>query len=258
MSMKLSSLLAALVCVTLSGTSHAALQGRDLDGNLVTSEAYYDTDLNITWLADANYAKTSGYSADGLMDVHRANYWATNLSIVDAVNNITYDNWRLPTVNPLNGIWYVVNYGGGYPSFIGGGQDAGYNISAPGSAYAGSIASEMAFMFYNNLGNSAAFTLAGDATDCRWTEACLDNVGPFSNLQNNAYWSSSTFDGAGRWWLFDMRGGNQEQINYAENFYAWAVSDGDVGIAAIPEPETYAMMLAGLGLVGAATRRRRV
>ena len=27
-------------------------------------------------------------------------------------------------------------------------------------------------------------------------------------------------------------------------------------IAAVPEPETYAMLLAGLGLVGAATRRR--
>jgi hypothetical protein len=28
-------------------------------------------------------------------------------------------------------------------------------------------------------------------------------------------------------------------------------------VAAIPEPETYALMLAGLGLIGAAARRRR-
>jgi len=27
----------------------------------------YDTDLNITWLQDANYAMTSGYDADGRM-----------------------------------------------------------------------------------------------------------------------------------------------------------------------------------------------
>jgi len=29
-------------------------------------------------------------------------------------------------------------------------------------------------------------------------------------------------------------------------------------IAAVPEPETYAMLLAGLGLVGAMARKRRV
>ena len=43
---------------------------------------------------------------------------------------------------------------------------------------------------------------------------------------------------------------------------AWAVHDGDVGpafsaISAIPEPETYAMLLAGLGLVGFMARRRK-
>jgi hypothetical protein len=40
------------------GTWESTLQGRDLDGNLTTFEAYYDTALNITWLADANYAGT--------------------------------------------------------------------------------------------------------------------------------------------------------------------------------------------------------
>jgi hypothetical protein len=29
-----------------------------------------------------------------------------------------------------------------------------------------------------------------------------------------------------------------------------------MGVAAVPEPETYAMLLAGLGLVGAVARRR--
>jgi hypothetical protein len=37
--------------------------------------------------------------------------------------------------------------------------------------------------------------------------------------------------------------------------YAWAVRDGDV--AAVPEPETYALMLAGLGLVGFMARRKK-
>ncbi|MDP3136852.1 MAG: PEP-CTERM sorting domain-containing protein, partial [Burkholderiaceae bacterium] len=37
--------------------------------------------------------------------------------------------------------------------------------------------------------------------------------------------------------------------------YAWAVRDGDV--LAIPEPEVYTLMLAGLMLVGVAARCRK-
>jgi hypothetical protein len=36
--------------------------------------------------------------------------------------------------------------------------------------------------------------------------------------------------------------------------YAWAVRPGDV--AAVPEPETYSMLLAGLGMMGWAVRRK--
>ncbi|MBK9347554.1 MAG: PEP-CTERM sorting domain-containing protein [Burkholderiales bacterium] len=31
---------------------------------------------------------------------------------------------------------------------------------------------------------------------------------------------------------------------------------GNIGVTAVPEPETYAMLLAGLGLMGAIARRR--
>jgi hypothetical protein len=46
-----------------------------------------------------------------------------------------------------------------------------------------------------------------------------------------------------------------EEILIRDN-YAWPVRTGDVA-APIPEPETYAMMLAGLGLLGVMTRRRK-
>ncbi|MBK9347843.1 MAG: PEP-CTERM sorting domain-containing protein [Burkholderiales bacterium] len=36
-----------------------------------------------------------------------------------------------------------------------------------------------------------------------------------------------------------------------------AVRTGDVLLAPVPEPETYAMLLAGLGVMGAVARRRK-
>jgi hypothetical protein len=60
--------------VSGQGTWETTLQARDLDGNTSTIEAYYDTDLDITWLANANYAGTT-------MNWTTANAWAAGLSI---------------------------------------------------------------------------------------------------------------------------------------------------------------------------------
>ncbi|WMJ08313.1 FxDxF family PEP-CTERM protein [Nitrosomonas sp. sh817] len=49
--------------------------------------------------------------------------------------------------------------------------------------------------------------------------------------------------------------------NYANQLVAlrdYGVSGTITVISAVPEPETYAMLLAGLGLVGAMTRRRKM
>lgn len=56
----------------------------------------YSTDLNVTWLQDANYARTSGYDADGMMNWNDAAAWASNLVYGG------YDDWRLPTFDPGN------------------------------------------------------------------------------------------------------------------------------------------------------------
>lgn len=96
----------------------------------------YDTDLDVTWLADANYAKTSGYSSDGLMAWAVANTWA-NLLIYGG-----YDDWRLPTTQQPD------------PSCSdqGTGSSLGYHCTG----------SEMGHLFYQefggNLGSSSLIT----------------------------------------------------------------------------------------------------
>src|SRR3989344_2551084 len=80
------STLAHAAPVSGQGTWETTLQGRDLDGNLSTAEAYYDTALNITWLADANYGLGSIYDladgyGNGAMTWTNANAWAASLNI---------------------------------------------------------------------------------------------------------------------------------------------------------------------------------
>jgi hypothetical protein len=71
----------------LSGTARAVLIDR---GN----DMIYDTDQDHTWLRDANYAMTSGYSTDhnGRMTWYEATGWAEDLVFGG------YDDWRLPSV----------------------------------------------------------------------------------------------------------------------------------------------------------------
>jgi hypothetical protein len=242
--------------VSGQGTWETTLQGRDLDGNLSTAEAYYDTVLGITWLADANYAQTSGYDPDGLMTWDTAanlvTGWAATLNPYGS--GIT--GWRLPTVSPVDG----TTADDANTSNIGT-EDRGYNISAPGTLYAGSTASEMAHLFYNTLGDKG-FCDPTTSTDssCSGPQAGygLSNTGPFSNVQSNAYWSATdyapnstlVFD-----FLFDI--GNQN-INFKVNdHYAWAVHAGDVGASVVPVPAAAWLFGSGLiGLVGLGRQRR--
>ena len=210
----------------------------------------YDDVLKITWLKDANFAQTSGYDADGKMTWDQATTWATNLSYHDSVRNVELIGWRLPRILPVNGVDYT-----GYVG-VGGDSDIGYNVSAIGSAYPGSTASELAYMFYINLGNPGNYTPAGDLTGC--SPNCLVNSAPFTNLQSYQYWSMTAYTGSfyagDNAWIIDMQDGGQGAYVKSWSNYSWAVRDGDV--AAIPEPETYALMLAGLGLLSVVARRK--
>ena len=241
--------IAPLALALVSGAAQAALQGRDLNGSAASFEAYYDTALNITWLADANYVSTSKFDIDGKMTWTAANTWAANLSFVDTTNHITYDNWRLPNVNPVNGSTF--NYSNSYD----GSTDLGYNISEQGTVFAGSTANEMAHLFYNTLDNKGYCPVSTNCSPLQ-TGSGLSNTGPFTNLKAGYYWSALEYapstNGA---WFFDLEFGFQASSVKSNGFYALAVSPGDV--ATVPEADTWAMLLAGLGLVGVGVSRRR-
>jgi hypothetical protein len=229
------------------GTWETTLQPRDLDGNPNTVEAYYDTDLDITWLADTNYAQTSGFVSDGLMDWQTATTWAAGLTI----GNIT--GWKLPDTNPVNGISY--NYTIGWD----GTSDMVYNVGAPGTIYAGSTGSEMAHMFYITLGNKAAVDINGNAFVPGWG---LTNTGPFSNFHPDEYYWSNTLDARDTTaaWIFDFSDGSQATFNCLQYFnMAWLVHSGDVGTAVAPVPEAVWLFGSGLlGLIGVARRKKSV
>lgn len=198
---------ASLSTVFVSGAAQAALIDRG--GGLI-----YDTDLNVTWLANADVA--------GFVNWSTANAWAANLSYYDSVRNVTYDDWRLPTTlqsDPSCSIQSVPDYG------------------------SNCTGSELGHLFYSELGGvaSASITTTHDA-----------DYNLFSNVRSNVYWSNS-YDGSTAW-FFHTGLGYQTAQSKTKFGFAWAVRSGDV--AAVPEAETWALMLAGLGLVGWRARQR--
>jgi hypothetical protein len=226
-----SSLIAAALA---SGSAHAVLQGRNMDGNAATFEAYYDTDLDITWLGNANM--------NGLMTWAGANTWAANLSFYNPLTNQTYSDWRLPT---------TTDTGTELCDFAYGGTDCGYNVDT--------ASSEMAHLYFVTLGNQSAYTTTGAVSGAYEggtnPTSTFDNVGPFTNFQSGSYWSGTEYaPSPSSAWYFYTYYGYQSGGGESNSFYALAVSPGDV--AAVPEAETYALMLVGLGLIGWRARRR--
>lgn len=150
----------------------------------------YDTDLNVTWLSDMNYAMTSGYDADGLMTWHEAMNWAANLSYNDSVRGVIYNDWRLPFTN---------------------GNCGGDIFGCPGS--------EMSY-----LGGELGGILPQPLSTTHNA-----NFDLFTNLGNYLYWSSVDFpawdDSA---WIYSLEWGH-EDWNYKSALGATlAVRDGDV------------------------------
>lgn len=209
----------ALTALVLSNSANAALIER-LDGM-----AYYDDVADLTWLSDANYAHTTGYTAtlytpanatwfNGRMYLPDALTWAAELDL----GGVT--GWRLPdTLDPD-------------PSCGAG------NVYCTGS--------EMGNLFYNVLG--------GEAPDHSIHGTHNSNFDLFTNI-GSEYWSATEYapNPTGSQWTFDFSYGDQWPFVNDDIQRAWAVHSGDVG--AVPEPAT--ILLFGSGLIGLMALARR-
>lgn len=238
---------AGLLATFTSMSAQAALIAR---GN----DLYYDTELDITWLAKANLSFSesfgvSGIQADGGMDWDTTQAWITAMN---TANYLGFNSWRLPTLTPLNGISFNYEFDNL------GASDKGYNISAPGTAYAGSTANEMAHLFYNTLSNKAVCDpVLSTSTTCTLQPGFgLVNTGPFMQLQDDRYWTDvENEQNTERAFDFNFVDGSVGTGHKGGYFHAFAVLDGDVGASAVPVPA--AVWLFGSGLVGLVTVSRR-
>ena len=229
------------------GTWEATLKARDFDGDASSIEGWYDTVLDITWLADANYARTSGFDFDGRMTFQDAVTWAAFLD----VDGIT--GWRLPTTDPVNGVSYNTNFTTNAAS------DKGYADNAGWVDSLGNPVSEMGHMYYVTLGNlgycppDGGDGNAGACDNAPQPGSGLSNTGLFSNIQSsNRYWSGSvvnSLDFRSPAWTFNFSEGFQDNIDRRVGTpFAWAVHSGDVGAAVVPLPA--AIWFIGSGLIG--------
>jgi len=229
-----SAIMTVVLSTGLVSAADAALLSRS------GGQAYYDDVAGLTWLADANYAQTSGYAAanadgavnssptniqaDGRMGWQAANAWAASLS----VNGVS--GWRLPdTLQPDSSC---------DNNLSGFNRSSGLNCTG----------SEMGGLFYTALGNTAE---------------SLTETGPFSNLQTSNYWSATSFDENTNFaWSFNMSNGYQGipvQLvgSKSDSFYGWAVQSGDIGV--VPVPAAVWLFSSGLlGLIGIARRNTGV
>jgi len=218
----------------------------------------YDSDQNLTWLQDANYAKTSGYATDNENTIKNYDGWDINANggmgwdaAMAWVTGLTFggfSDWRLASVTDVGDNGCTTSnsgYGGAA------GTDCDYNTDTS--------LSELAYMFHKNLGNNSRYDTSRMSTSCTYPNYCLENTSAddvdILNLRTHVYWSGTEYApyNTNHAWVFNTLNGSQSFYNKNHQFSVWAVRDGDVG--AVPEPS--ALLLLGAGLVGLGFVRRK-
>jgi len=243
-------LVGLVLAMGLSGATHAALVSR-LDG-----QAVYDTDLNVTWMANANLAATNTFGVSGI-NTNGSMTWDTAQSWIGAMNTgnyLGYNDWMLPTTLQPDASCGVQQYG------------ISYGINCTGS--------QLGHLFYSELGGVGTNTSLGIPI----TTTHNASYSLFNNVQADYYWSGTEYAGLTTYaWFFDFTHGKQNNAGKSDHYFALAVRPGDVALTctdptctatttppdivtsppSVPEPESWGLMLSGLSLVGWAARQRK-
>jgi hypothetical protein len=231
----------------------------------------YDTVLNVTWLADANFAYTSGYAAtlaeDGLPMAPNRIYsngrmgWDAAVVWADQLEFGGFSDWRLPA---------VIDSGPAGCQFAFAGSDCGDNVLTIDNA-SSVVFSELAFMYHVNLGltsyrnadgsTRSDFGIFRNGTSCAAGNPCpsfsppdtveLATIGPVFNLSSDAYWLGLEYspDTRSAWSFstyFGSQGATLDCCGKDAAFYAWAVRSGDVVTA--PSPASFILFYWTLSL----------
>lgn len=149
------------------GTWATSLEGRDLDGDPATAEAYYDAEQGISWLADVRYPRTTGADANGRLTLNEVDQYVAGLDAFGVTG------WRLPRLLPVNGTELQSTRS------TDGSTDLGCAGVAGWIGPDGQPTSELAQMYYVLLGNDPT---ACDSAPGQTPGGGLENTGPFVNL----------------------------------------------------------------------------
>jgi hypothetical protein len=213
---------AAVAMVALTGAAQAALIDRG--GGMI-----YDTTRNITWLADMNYARTSGHTGTGV-NPNGTMTWAAATAWADQLVYGGHDDWRLPTMKVGD-------------TTCTGASTVGFGYNCTGG--------ELSGLFVTDLGSKASESVLDQAGD---TAEQIANLALFSNVMPFVYWSGTEGPSPGFTLVFTtvgQFGGFLSGRNNSASLFAVAVRSGDV-----PEPQTLALVLLALGATVVARRRR--
>ena len=235
--------LALILSLSYSATSSAALVNNG-------SGLIYDSGLNATWTQDANLLGTLEGNRSASYNAMVNTIITTIVEIQDTAN--IHDSTGTPGFHTLTTADFasggIVNWFGA-KAFVGYLNSIDYKGSTqwslpttPTNASNGTnpaVRGQLAELFYNELGGVAGIPIPS---------------GPFSNVQSSGYWSGSEYvPDHGSAWLFTTNDGyqysnpkNRQGSPAGYQFYAWAVSPGNV--SAVPVPA--AVWLFGSALAG--------
>lgn len=213
--------------------AHAALAGRDLDGDLTTVEAVYDSAHGVTWLADLQAAPLGSWR--DAMD------WAGNLTVGSV------DRWQLARSHDFAALyqaWKSATPGSTWLDCAFGEDRSNCKGSTQG------LGSPL-FRGFDRHGQENWFS------DTPMTETQFILYGIPGEYQFGQ-WGTVRYYGG-----FDPTGDDESSpVRLDMPGFALrglAVVDGDVGavVPQVPEPHAWVLMAGGLAATAVAMRRRR-